>query len=349
LRKRLYRSRKAVSGIIGGVFFITILFVSFNVMIWYYGQQSNLYSQGAKAQQLAQQSLLESFQIQQILLPSGHVNATIKNTGSVTIHIVHIAITSRSDSPMWHKIYNSSYFINPGSSATNVGYNEIVNTPTALSTANTYTVTFITERGNAETGTYTPTAITSGAYETFGNLGYLTVSFTPAGFQYTSENQLTPQIAWQLSYNYACYYQPNIIWLVVFTNHGMYDATIKKWSGIEVFPLGNYWYGDYWGNDFWIVDSGSTPNHITSYTSGSHYPQIIPASTTGDWQTGGTPVTLLFGADSVNDYHGQSLTWGSYYCGTNDVFELVIMVTYTYNGQEYTQVIPFGGTVVNLP
>jgi hypothetical protein len=319
-------------------------------MVWYFGQQSGLYAQGAKAQQLAQQRLQERFLVQQVLLPSAHVNATIQNTGSIAIHIVEIAITSRSDSPMWHKIYSSNYFIDPGSSAINVGYNEVVNTPKALNTANTYTVTFITERGNSQTGIYTPTAVQSGAYETFGNLGYLTVSFTPTGFEYTSQQVSTPQIAWQLSYNYACggYYPPDIIWWVVFSNHGMYDATIQQWSGIEVFPLGSGWYGDYWGNDFWIVDAGSTPNHITSYTSGSNYPQVIHASQSGNWQAGGVPVTLGFGADSVNDNHGQNLQWGDNGCQTGNVFEFIIMVTYTYNGQEYTQVIPFGGTVVNL-
>jgi len=324
-------------------------------MLWYYGQQSGLYAQGAKAQQLNQQKLQERFQVQQVLLPSGHVNATIQNIGSIPIHIVDIAITSRSDTPMWHKIYSSNYFIDAGSQGTNVGYNEVVNTPKALSTANTYTVTFITDRGNAQTGIYTPNVITSGAYETFGNLGFLTVSFTPTGIEYmTTNNQYsTPQIGWQLSYNYACRYSPDVVWYVAFTNHGMYDATILQYSGIEIFPLGNYWgYGGdwYYGNDFWIVDASSTPNNIVSYNPGPNYPQVVHASTSGNWQAGGVPVTMLFGADSVNDYNGQSLSWGGYNnnCHTGNVFELVIMLTYTYNGQQYTQVIPFGGTVVNL-
>jgi hypothetical protein len=112
--------------------------------------------------------------------------------------------------------------------------------------------------------------------------------------------------------------------------------------------LGGNWYHEYWGNDFWVVDAGSTPSHITSYTSGPNYPQVIPASTSGDYQTGGTPVALKFGASSVNGNNGQSLYWYDQGCETDDVFELMIMVTYTYGSQEYTQVIPFGGTVVNL-
>jgi hypothetical protein len=331
------------------VFLVTILLLAFNLSIWYYGQQSALYNKGANVQQVAQQAMLEDFQLQRILIPSGHLNVTVLNSGSIAIHIVDIVITSRSDSPMWHKVYSANYFIDSGSSIKNVGYNEVVNTPTALSTSNTYTVTLITERGNAETATYSPTATGSGAYETFGNLGYLTVSFTPSGFQYFSERIGTPQVGWQLSYNYACQNDPDIIWIITFTNHGTYDATIKKWSGIEVFPLGeDYWHEYYYGNDFWIVDAGSTPGHLTRYTSGPNYPQVIPASTSGDYQTGGTPVALKFGASSINGYYGQDLTWGSYGCNTDDVFELIIMVTYAYGSQEYTQVIPFGGTVVNL-
>jgi hypothetical protein len=104
----------------------------------------------------------------------------------------------------------------------------------------------------------------------------------------------------------------------------------------------NHWYdyGDWWQSlAFYIVADSSTPGHLVSYTDSSI---TVPASTNGDYQTGGAPVTLKFAAQT---YGGNSHTehWD---CDTGDTYDYFIIVSYMYNGVQFNQFIPYAAAVV---
>lgn len=330
---RVLRSRKGISNVIGALFLIAIFFLAFNLLIWYETQQRALYQSGRDLQNQQQLTMLEEFQVTKILISSSKPNATILNSGPVTIHIVDIVITSRSDVPMWHNIYSTSYYIDPGSSVTNIGQNLPV---PQLDAQKTYSVTFITERGNGVSAIYSPTPVTSGAFATFGNLGYLSVSFTQEGFRFTSPVQGTPLSAWAVASSKVCG-NLNVIWWVTFTNHGVYDAKILKWSVAQMWQFRSGGGGGT-ATDFYIVGTASVPNGLVAYVDNSI---IVPASTTGDWQTGGTPTTLKFSATAAGRTSGQTLG-----CAYKDIWDFFIVVSYTYNNQQFNQLTPYAAMVV---
>jgi hypothetical protein len=331
MEKRIVRSRKAVSNIIGAVFLVVTLVLAFNAVIWYARQQNDLNAQARNLQLLQQQSQLERFQVTKILISGSKPNATIQNTGSVAIHIVHMIITSQSAVPVTHIQYDVNYYIDPGSSRLNVGQNSQA---TGLNSQNTYSITFITERGNGVSAYYTPTPPATGTYATFGNLGYLSVSFTQSGFWYTSPNQATPAPAWAVSSSTAC---SNEIWWVVFTNHGVYDAKILRWSVAQMWQFRSAGGGGI-AMDFFVVASSSTPGNLVAYTDQSI---SVPASTNGDYQTGGLATTLAFGAATAGGTAQQSLG-----CNQGQIFDFFIVVSYLYNNQQFNQLTAYASMVV---
>lgn len=283
-------------------------------------------------QRAQQQAVAEKFQIINILIATSMPNATLMNTGSVVVHIVDLIITSQT-SPPTHNVYHISYFINAGSTITNVGQGTTTN---SLNSQNYYVMTFLTERGNGASGLYSPVPASSGAFATFGNLGFLSVNFTQTGFEYESTSQLNPTPAWSVSASQAC---TNEIWLISFNNHGVYDAVILKWSMAQLwqFQSGG---GGGTATDFYIVKGNSQPNSLQAFpTDGS---VKVLHSPTGDYQNGGPSVYLYFGATTVGGTTQQSLR-----CATNQVYDFFILVSYTYGGQQFNQVIPFGAMVVS--
>jgi hypothetical protein len=330
---QILRSRKAVSNIIGGVFLIVIIILAFNGILWFYTQQSNLMSQSRSLQQLQQQTKLEQIQVVKALVTSqGKPNSTIQNIGPIAVHIVDMFITARTGT-ITHRQYSINYYIDPGSTVTGIGLNTVSN----LDPQQTYAFTFITERGNGVGGLYTPTPQSTGSFATFGNLGYLSVSFTQNGFMYTSQSQSTPTPAWAVSKSSVCW-GGNVIFWVTFTNHGVANANILHWSMAQLweFQSGG---GGGTATDFYIVGTGSTPWDLIHYVDNAI---IVPASTTGDYQTGGTPTTLLFGADRPYSYPSPV----DLHCSLNDVLDFFIVVSYTYNGQQYNQLTPYAAMAV---
>jgi hypothetical protein len=331
-------SKKAVSNLIGAVFLVVTLVLAFNVMIWYYQQQSNLNAQARNLQLLQQQTMLEQIQVLKVLVTTqGQLSVTVQNVGPISAHLVDLYLTERTQPT--HNRYSTSYYLNPGSTMQGIGLDLSISPP--LDPQKTYSVTLITERGNGAAGYYSPTPTTTGTYATFGNLGYLSVSFTQSGFQYISQNQHTPITAWTVSKSSACG-QP-IIWQVTFTNHGVADATILHWSMAQMwqFLSGG---GGGTATDFFIVGAGSGyQGGIVLVAYNDNNPIVVPASTTGDYQSGGQPRTLFFAADQAGGGNSDQQNLG---CTLNDVFDFFIVVSYIYNGQQFNQLTPYASMVV---
>lgn len=333
MRKTSFRSRRAVSGTLAGVFVVIVILLASNAAIWLHSQQSNIYAEIRNVEDARQQGRLESFHVLKIIVSSSRPNATIQNTGIVTIRIVDLIVTSLSDTPVWHNLFSVSHFISPGSQATNIGQS----LPPIFDPQKVYSIAFVTERGKRVTGTYDPNQLTMGSYATFGNVGYLSIKFEQNAFRYTSEEQESPIQAWTLAKNKVCGEDP--LWWVTFVNHGTYDAYILKWSVAQLWLLKSAGGGGT-PQDFYIVGYDSRPSHLESYVDNSI---IVPKSASGDWQTGGTPTTLKFGATTAGGTGDQNLSG----CEIGAIYDFFIVVSYMYNGQQFNQLIPYAATVVN--
>jgi hypothetical protein len=341
--RKLFRSRKAVSGVISGVFLVLVIFLASNVAIWFYNQQVNLQAQSRAVAQLQRDRNNEQFNILYVLVGSTNtLNATIQNTGPVAIHIVNIIVTETSPS-VTHVIYSVTYYIDSGDTLTNIGQPPQV--PAVFSSSNTYQVTFITERGNGVSSGYSPTQNTWAPYATFSSLGYLSLAFNPSTFEYTASGQSTPTSAWAVTNSENTICTDNVMFWVTFTNHGSYDADLLQWSVVDLLSLqGNGWAYAY-GQDFYIVASSSTYNSFVDYNPNS--PVDVPANPTGNLQQGGTPTVVKFASQSIEGNRGQYLGEGyGYYCNPNSIYDAFILVAYTYNGQQYNQLVPFAGIVL---
>lgn len=333
--KRVLKSRKGISGIVGAVLLATVIVLAMNAAVYYYGQQSNLIALTSAKQQLTQQAVLEHFLVPKISIGTQGFNATVMNVGIVGIHIVDIIITQQTGT-IWHSAYAVNYFISPGAIVVGIG----LTITKALDNIQTYKISFVTERGTKLVTTYNPNQVLMGDYATFGNVGYLSINFDQPSFQYTSQSQTTSASAWTPSSNGACGIGSNKgpLWRIVFVNHGTYDAIVQEWSMTQLWLMQSGGGGGT-GKDFYVVGPSSTAGSLTAYTNGA---VIVPKSSTGDWQTGGTPTPVLFGASTLDGTTGQTLSG----CGLNSIYDFFIEVSYLYNGQQFNQNIPYAATVI---
>jgi len=158
---RMIRSRRGISTIIGACFFITIMLLAFNLMLWEMVQYDS-YQQGLdKMAQRDRDRLAERLEVSDIFFtaaPPPLMTIEARNTGGISINIVRIyfdtsPVTIVERGPASHNFTGG--FLNVGESGTISVYN---NTSTLLTSTGTYTLTFVTERGNIFTSYYPRTS-----------------------------------------------------------------------------------------------------------------------------------------------------------------------------------------------
>lgn len=154
------RSRRAISTIIGAAFFITIMLLAFNLMLWQMIQY-DAYQQGQdKMAQRDKDRLAEQLEVTDIFFTvSGTplITITARNTGGISINLVRIYFTSPLT--IVEKGSGSHYFTGGFLDLGESGTINIYKTGgTNLTATGTYTLTFVTERGNIFTSYYPRTS-----------------------------------------------------------------------------------------------------------------------------------------------------------------------------------------------
>src|SRR5260370_12493021 len=99
LCRRIAKSRKGMATIMGGLFFIILVLLSFNVMLWTYTEQDEYHTINARMSDRDQQAISEKL----VPLKPGAQNVTssffnipVNNAGSTTVTIVRIYVTGVS-------------------------------------------------------------------------------------------------------------------------------------------------------------------------------------------------------------------------------------------------------------
>jgi len=171
---RIARSRRGISTIIGATFFITIILLAFNLMLWQMVQYDS-YQQGLdKMAQRDRDRLAERLEVSDIFFTvSGTplMTITARNTGGISINLVRIYFDT-SPVTIVEKGSGSHYFTGGFLDLGESGTINIYKTgSTNLTATGTYTLTFVTERGNVFTSYYPKTSrFQSSIAYTFGSM-----------------------------------------------------------------------------------------------------------------------------------------------------------------------------------
>jgi hypothetical protein len=148
MSKRFVRGKRGVSAVIGTIFFVTILFAGFSMIMWVFSQYNAYMKIVNEKNQLDWERQNEMIEIVSLSIVSGKLNISVTNRGSVMVHLVDLWITNLT-AENWHKLFQIDYYVNPGNTTTNIGQE--------LGTVNpsfTYRVKIVTERGNIAIKSY---------------------------------------------------------------------------------------------------------------------------------------------------------------------------------------------------
>lgn len=167
------RSRRGISTIIGACFFITIMLLAFNLTLWQAVQYDSYQQALDKMAQKDKDRLAEQLEVSDIFFTTStpaHITISLRNTGGISVNVVRIYFDTKPVTIVDKGSGGGQFtggFLNVGETGT-----IDVNTQgTSLVSTGSYTLTFVTERGNLFTSYYPKTSrFQSSIAYTFGSM-----------------------------------------------------------------------------------------------------------------------------------------------------------------------------------
>jgi hypothetical protein len=333
--RKFLRAKKGMSTIFGALFFIILVLMGFNLMIWNFVQYDSYNQVISKMSQRDQLTTSENLVVTQpgvVDCCSNGFNITVTNLGGAAITIFRIYINNVNptgqctSSPCVADPSGIPYSISNANIQLGELNHKIKVTGISVNDGNSYRIVLASTRGRLFSFFYpwpqTPQSGGGGLFVT--NIGPLSIYFDFKSFNYTQGSQTQSQPAWCVPSG-----TPMVFWLRI-TNAAT-DSTVK----LRVFSailLQRYATGG--GGAlvrFFIVDGGTiNPNGITAYNENSN-PYILPAATAN----GPAPATIIkFAASSQGGSGSNSIT-------EDNSFLVSIGFFYVYQGNNAGQTIPF--------
>lgn len=326
--KLLLRRKKAVTAVINAAMFIFILLVGFTLLTWNAQLYDNYLGNMSLKEKLSYQASAELVFVTGFKFSQNVMNLTITSNSPVTVRIISIWLSNLSASPVWRKSFSLNLYINPYKSISSVGQ-----TLGTVYSSMLYTVKLVTDRGNMfGASSYRKTTIVGIAQ----SMGWISLDWDT--YAWTSINYYTPQPAWNISSSsvgQTIQFQINV------TNHWDKPLTLLKYTYLRMDKST----GGGSSMVFYIMDRTSTPPQPACYNPSS--PITLNPSSTGNYEAGGTPVTLkLLGQVASPDQNcskSKSLVTDSF------AIFLVIYYMYYIASQPYylAQTIPFEATIIS--
>ncbi|OLD05289.1 hypothetical protein E6H36_03735 [Candidatus Bathyarchaeota archaeon] len=297
LFRRFKRARKGMSTIFGGLFFIILILMGFNLMLWNFIQY-DAYNQVITSTSLRdQQAKSENL----VFNPPGardftanKFNITMNNQGGTTITVSRIYITNLSptNSPQCQGAALCTVDLPPASktfSNANIqtGENDhrITVNGMRIDDGSGYKVVVSTARGR-QFSFYYPWPVNgpgaSNSNQTNTAHGALDVKFDLTSFNFTRGTQTVSQQAWTVPY------QTNVVYWVKVVNNAIYPVSISRYTSLyfvcyqDRFGSGqDPGYGlppcNETDNSF-VVDNGTmNPNTLVAYDDVNR-PYVIPGA-----------------------------------------------------------------------
>jgi hypothetical protein len=336
--RRLARSKRGMSTIFGGLFFVIIILMGFNVMLWGFIQYDAYNHVITSMSQRDQQAVSENLVPVNATYPTGGPLSIIVNNlggGSVTIAAIYIWNTNTTGQcrPTPCIFYAPppafTYFTNgniPAGAVNFVVHVYGIN----VKDGNSYRITLATTRGR-EFSMYYPWRFSSliingnpgGNFVT--NVGPLAVYFDFKSFNYTQGTQTTSIPAFCMTPGNS------IIYVRVANTSTNATVTIESSTMMQMQPYSANGFGQF--VRAWIL----APNSINpstefayNYPSGAYVLQ--PSGPNGP--TSASFAILKIGASSQNGLGSAGLT-------NSDNWLTFIGIYYMYNGQPQGETIPF--------
>jgi len=173
IMRRIVRSRRGISTIIGAAFFITIMLLAFNLILWQMVQYDAYQKEMDKMAEMDRDRLAERLEVSDIFFTTStppHITIYVRNTGGISINVIRIyfdttPVTIADKGPGGGNFTGG--FLNVGESGTI----DMNTQGTTLTATGAYTLTFVTERGNLFTSYYPRTSrFQSSIAYTFGSM-----------------------------------------------------------------------------------------------------------------------------------------------------------------------------------
>ncbi len=319
LYRKLARSKRGMSTIFGGLFFIILILMGFNLMLWGFIQMDAYNSVVNSMQQRDQQAISEN------LLPQnpGAVNITsagsyvgagnsfnilVNNLGGTSVSIASVYINNINNLSGLGVCYGSSApcIVNPAPSSTaysftggniqaaEINHNIHVSGISVLD-GSAYRVILATTRGRLFSFYYPwPTQLQSSPppnllFQT--NIGPLVVFFDFKSFNFTWQSQTTSQPAWVVPDGTG---SQSVIWIKVSNAATNSPITIREFSSLLMEPYSTGGLGNL--VTFFVSDSSTlNPTNVVPYNWKTN-PYTLPAATA----SGPSPPSIVkFGSPNI--------------------------------------------------
>ncbi len=354
LYRRLARSKKGMSTVFGALFFIILILMGFNLMLWVFIQQDAYNGVVANMNQADQQTASENLVPQEpgtqnfTASPPGF-NISVNNEGGTAVVISRIYITGTSGTTNCAGA-NAPCILEPAPSSTLYSFtNGVVAAGvsrqlipvsgldlTDCTSGAHYRIVLTTSRGrlfSLACPWESPAVVINNANLFSLNIGPLSIFFDFDSFNFTRGSQTQSNPAWVLPDKSITGNPGFILWVKV-VNQANVPVTISVQSGL----LLQQYTGSNAGNTaFFIVNSNSvcpapgpppSCQGVTAYT-----PITLPAATNGP-----SPASILkFYASTEGGTTGQGIT-------QNGTYLAFIGLFYYLNGQFQGETVPFVAT-----
>ena len=344
--RRLARSKKGMSTVFGGLFFVIIILMGFNVMLWgfiqYDAYNHVITSMSQRDQQAVSENLIP---VNATQASGGPLNVIVNNLGgsSVSIAAVYIWNTNTTGQcrPTPCIIYPPppafTYFTNGNIPAGSVNF-VIHVTGINVKDGNSYRITLATTRGR-EFNLYYPwrfssLTITGNPGEFVTNIGPLAIFFDTRSFNYTSGTQTVSQSAFCMPAG------TNVVLYIKLANTDPNNnVTLLSQTGMQAQAYGVNGFGQF--SHAWILAPNSV-NPSTNFAYSLSSPYLLQhAGPNG-------PVPASFAIVKIGGAGPNQA--GSVSFGNSNVSWITFIgFYYLFQGQVQGQTIPFMDFVTNAP
>jgi len=345
--RRLARSKKGMSTIFGGLFFVIIILMGFNVMLWGFIQYDAYNHVITSMSQRDQQAVSENLVPVNATYPTGGpLNVIVNNLGgsSVSIATVYIWNTNTTGQcrPTPCIVYPPppafTYFTNGNIPAGAVNF--VVHViGINVKDGNSYRITLATTRGR-EFSMYYPWRFNSlivnggGGGNFVTNIGPLAVYFDTKSFNFTSGTQTTSQSAFCMPASTSV-----VLYIRLADTDPAYNVTLLSQTGIEAIPYQQSGNGQY--THAWILDPASV-NPSTNFAYSLSNPYLLQhAGPNG-------PVPASFAIVKIGG-SGPNTAGSVSFSVSNVSWITFIGFYYLYKGVVQGQTIPFMDFVTSSP
>ena len=304
---KLNKSKRGVSGIISGIFMVSVTILCFNLLVWQMIQADVYAGILRERERLEWERRNERIEITAIGSSTTQLTFNVTNLGPVAAHLVGIWLTRTDVSPRTTSYKAIDDWVAPG------GVKNV--TGPSIVPGSTCFFRVITEKGNSVSPAQ---AITTYGQPGEAQLVPFTLAFIPGSFQYQCQGTASWTPAWRIENGKDKDYA---VFRLNVTNTANKDVNVRVDS---VLDFGETWQQtsrlNFIQNSYYIVASGSTTGHLISFTS-----QTIQA---------GKSAYVYFGATEVGGNNNQDMP-------TGERWYVLVALFYQYVGESTV----YGATV----